>query len=443
LSRVSPHMAVGPSRPASNFYNSKTAEQLWDGVSPRDIKVHTGGKRLVRKARKDLNDLRPVGTGKLGILWPGLNTPVKDWVEINKTQDTQAKLFKMPTDDAQGTPHRSHVRQSPAINQSSRVEPVKAIEISRIAAADFAARVAAEESGIPYKSSFFDKRDQADKNIRRRSFNAPVEIRGWTSKGYGGLKVGAPKAVERVDFSKFDTRILENKRVSVMKGKIGRRYRQWVLVVTGNKNGLIGFGFAKAEYLRNAVSQAQRIAANRLVYIERFDNSTLFQDDSITVDRTTVHMRRKEHGSGIKAHRALQDVLELAGFTDVYAKIQGRVNVLKAVQASFHLLSKQRPYQVLADEKKLNVVMFHRRFPDFPVLLAAPSDGETVSASSNADSWREELAGKTWYIDHRDHAQRMARYAGIVPNRHPFHRPGKLVPFSFTARYRDSLMTNC
>ena len=64
-------------RCGSNFINSKTAAQLWQGVTPHDQKKHTGGKRLIKKAVKDLNLGRPVGTGKLGIHWPGLNAPVK------------------------------------------------------------------------------------------------------------------------------------------------------------------------------------------------------------------------------------------------------------------------------------------------------------------------------------------------------------------------------
>ena len=64
-------------RTGSNFINSKTAAELWQGVTPHDQKKHSGGKRLIKKAVKDLNLGRPVGTGKLGIHWPGLNAPVK------------------------------------------------------------------------------------------------------------------------------------------------------------------------------------------------------------------------------------------------------------------------------------------------------------------------------------------------------------------------------
>ncbi len=67
----------GQLRFGSNFINSKTAAQLWQGVTPHDQKQHSGGKRLIKKAVKDLNAGRPVGTGKLGIQWPGLNAPVK------------------------------------------------------------------------------------------------------------------------------------------------------------------------------------------------------------------------------------------------------------------------------------------------------------------------------------------------------------------------------
>ena len=37
-----------------------------------------------------------------------------------------------------------------------------------------------------------EKFDAAEKRIKKRSYNAPLSIRGWTSKSLGGLSVGAP-----------------------------------------------------------------------------------------------------------------------------------------------------------------------------------------------------------------------------------------------------------
>ena len=91
------------------------------------------------------------------------------------------------------------------------------------------------------------KFDAADKSIRKKSYNAPLSIRGWTSKGLGGLTVGQPESYQTVSYDGFQTKILKVKRVGTMKSK-GRNYRKWVLVVIGNYNGLIGYGVGKGEF---------------------------------------------------------------------------------------------------------------------------------------------------------------------------------------------------
>ena len=92
------------------------------------------------------------------------------------------------------------------------------------------------------------KFDAADKSIRKKSYNAPLSIRGWTSKSLGGLTVGKPEEYKNVDYEDFQTKILKVKRVGTMKGNKGRNYRKWVLVVVGNYNGLVGYAFGKGAF---------------------------------------------------------------------------------------------------------------------------------------------------------------------------------------------------
>ena len=54
-----------------------------------------------------------------------------------------------------------------------------------------------------------------------------------------------------------------------------------------------------ADQAKQAVQMAKAVAANRLVYVERF-NTSIFTDQSVDVDRTTVHMRRMHPGGGLK-----------------------------------------------------------------------------------------------------------------------------------------------
>ena len=70
-----------------------------------------------------------------------------------------------------------------------------------------------------------------------------------------------------------------------------------------------------------------------------------------------------------RCSRVIREILILAGFTDVYAKIEGPSNTLKVVRAVFQVLANQKTHQQLADEKKLHVVLFRDDFPYYPILL--------------------------------------------------------------------------
>jgi len=272
--------------------------------------------------------------------------------------------------------------------------------------------------------------DAADKRVRRRSYSAPLSIRGWTSKSLGGLSVGAPEPKGVVTYEGFQTKILEVKRVCVMKGRYGRVYRKWALVVCGNYNGLIGYGFARAEQLTQAVRIAKASAAKKLMFVERHNDSTIFTDSTVDVDRTTVHLRRTKPGAGISGSRVIREIAKLAGITDLRAKIEGPTNTLKVVKAVFEILTTQKTYQQLADERRLNVVMFRDDMPYYPILLASPSDGETLPGTNLAPEGelsKEELNKVIYNYDFRgDKNVKAKRLYGLKPQLSAYRRPGVL-----------------
>ena len=59
-----------------------------------------------------------------------------------------------------------------------------------------------------------------------------------------------------------------------MKGNIGRRRQMSAFVVTGNKNGTVGFALGKAIDAKTALRQAKNRAAQKLLYVEIFNNHT-------------------------------------------------------------------------------------------------------------------------------------------------------------------------
>ena len=75
-------------------------------------------------------------------------------------------------------------------------------------------------------------------------------------------------------FEGFDTIVLEFKTVSIMTGNMGRRRRVSVFCVTGNGNGVVGFGLAKALKPQSALRVSKNKAGQQLVYIDRYNEHT-------------------------------------------------------------------------------------------------------------------------------------------------------------------------
>lgn len=59
-----------------------------------------------------------------------------------------------------------------------------------------------------------------------------------------------------------------------MKGNLGRTRRISAFVITGNSNGLAGFALGKALLGTTALRKAKNRAAQKLMYVERYNNHT-------------------------------------------------------------------------------------------------------------------------------------------------------------------------
>jgi len=59
-----------------------------------------------------------------------------------------------------------------------------------------------------------------------------------------------------------------------MSGNLGRTRRASAFVITGNKNGLAGFALAKANMGQTALRKAKNRCAQKLIYVERYNEHT-------------------------------------------------------------------------------------------------------------------------------------------------------------------------
>ncbi|CAJ0962906.1 unnamed protein product [Ranitomeya imitator] len=88
----------------------------------------------------------------------------------------------------------------------------------------------------------------------------------------------------------------EMKSVFNMTAKEGRKRSVSALVAVGNGNGAAGFALGKASDRLIALRKAKNRAVQYLHYIERYNDHTIYHDISSTFKRTTIKMKKQNHG---------------------------------------------------------------------------------------------------------------------------------------------------
>ncbi len=123
--------------------------------------------------------------------------------------------------------------------------------------------------------------------------------------------------------SEFDQKIIKIRRVTrVMSG--GRRFSFSVAIVLGNKNGKVGVGIAKANDTALAIDKAVKKAKKNMVELKLTKNNSIPYDVSNKYCASVVQILPTKEGSGLSAGSSVKTVLELAGITDVTAKVNSR-----------------------------------------------------------------------------------------------------------------------
>jgi len=112
----------------------------------------------------------------------------------------------------------------------------------------------------------------------------------------------------------------------VNKSILGKKKQSSVFVVTGNKNGVIGYGFGKGPASSGAMRLARIHASQRLLYIDRYEDRTLFHNFYEEFYFTKVYAEKMPAGYGLKCHRIIKLICDLVGIKDLYAKVEGSRN---------------------------------------------------------------------------------------------------------------------
>jgi small subunit ribosomal protein S5 len=144
------------------------------------------------------------------------------------------------------------------------------------------------------------------------------------------------KRKERVK-SEFDQKMLNIRRVTRVSSG-GRRFTFSVAIAVGDKKGKVGVGIGKAGDTTLAIDKAVKNAKKNLIEVRRTKSGSIAHDIDAKYNSAKVIVIPAK-GRGVVAGSAVRDVFELAGVTDVNAKIlSGSKNKLNIARATVKAL---------------------------------------------------------------------------------------------------------
>merc|ERR1719228_1779443 len=344
-----------------SYYNTGGADQLWKTMSGVSQQGKKRGRARNLMKKKDLNRGQKVGFGKARGSWPGLTTKVLSGAGV----DTTIKEIE-PLDETQYQTYLSELEETK------------------------------KNTGFRGRSRFQD----------------PLE-RGWSGGKPLGKKFGPPQPMNKdYSFDNFDSVLLEFKTVFKMTGNRGRVRRNSILMVTGNGQGAVGYTVSPGKYGNNqaALKKATNKAGLRLLYVDRYEDRTVYHDFFTQFGKTRIFVKQMTPGHGVVAHRAIRELCRLVGIKDLYAKVEGSMNMQHIVKAFLLGLLRQKTHQALADEKRLHLVEMRKENDYFPRVVASPSDGivrtkeeighneildfEMISFEGNLPHWKPGQGGQ-------------------------------------------------
>lgn len=150
-------------------------------------------------------------------------------------------------------------------------------------------------------------------------------------------KTGDGRKREPREHPEFDQKIIDLARITrVMAG--GKRMRFRAAVVVGNHNGQVGFGLAKAADVSMAISKAAKKAQKNLITVPLTKNKSIAHEVRYKNGAAKVLLKPAVGGHGIKAGGAVRIVLELAGVSNITAKMLGSSNKINNSRATLAAL---------------------------------------------------------------------------------------------------------
>jgi len=164
--------------------------------------------------------------------------------------------------------------------------------------------------------------------------------------------------------------------------KGGRRFSFSSLVVVGDREGRVGYGYGKSVEVPSAIEKAQK-NAKRAIRDVPMMGRTIHHEVEGRFGASTVRLVPASPGTGVVAGQTVRAVLELAGVQDCLTKCYGSTNKINVVKAVFDGLSKLRLPEEIA---KLRGVELGKTGIQERIERAEKLTGAGVGAGVGADA---------------------------------------------------------
>ena len=144
----------------------------------------------------------------------------------------------------------------------------------------------------------------------------------------------------------FAEKLIKLNRVAkVVKG--GRRFSFTALMVVGDKNGRVGYGYGKANDVSEAIRKGVDRAKRSMIEVPRQKHSIPHAVQG-RFKSAKVLLKPAAPGTGIIAGGPVRAVLEVGGINDVLSKSMGSQNAINIVKAVFQGLDDLMQARVVA-----------------------------------------------------------------------------------------------
>ncbi|WP_238785668.1 30S ribosomal protein S5 [Blattabacterium cuenoti] len=135
----------------------------------------------------------------------------------------------------------------------------------------------------------------------------------------------------------------------------GRRYFSFsAIVVKGDENGMVGYGFGKSKEAPDAIRKAGD-QAKRNLHKVCICNGTVPHKQEAKYRGAYVLIKPASNGTGIIAGGSLRAVLKASGLKNVLSKSKGSSNHHNIIKAAIKALSKVRDVNIISKQRGIDI----------------------------------------------------------------------------------------